>query len=176
MTKVIVIDDDHDAVRSLSTLLEMKGVSVEGKGYDGKEAVDLYKDLRPDAVLLDMLMPEYDGKYAIKKIKNDDPDAKIIVLTAYKPNYEFEENEVAAVFDKPYKISEVIEEISKWFRKIETNTYIFLNFMVQLMRILGTKNLLMSLLIINKKTIPPSHALKSELLRYVVSYDLLDNP
>ncbi len=113
MTKVIVIDDDHDAVRSLSTLLEMKVVSVEGKGYDGKEAVDLYKDLRPDVVLLDMLMPEFDGKYAIKKIKNEDPDAKIIVLTAYKPNYEFEENEVAAVFDKPYKISEVIEEISK---------------------------------------------------------------
>jgi len=113
LTKVIVIDDDHDAVRSLSTLLEMKGVSVEGKGYDGKEAVDLYKDLRPDVVLLDMLMPEFDGKYAIKKIKKDDPDAKIIVLTAYKPNYEFEENEVAAVFDKPYKISEVIEEISK---------------------------------------------------------------
>jgi len=112
LTKVIVIDDDHDAVRSLSTLLEIKGVEVEGKGYDGKEAVDLYKDLRPDAVLLDMLMPEYDGKYAIRKIKNDDPDAKIVVLTAYKPNYEFEENEVAAVFEKPYKISEIIEAIS----------------------------------------------------------------
>jgi len=112
LTRVIVIDDDHDAVRSLSTLLEIKGVEVEGKGYDGKEAIDLYKDLRPDAVLLDMLMPEYDGKYAIRKIKNDDPDAKIVVLTAYKPNYEFEENEVAAVFEKPYKISEVIEAIS----------------------------------------------------------------
>jgi len=112
LTKVIVIDDDHDAVRSLSTLLEIKGVEVEGKGYDGKEAIDLYKDLRPDAVLLDMLMPEYDGKYAIRKIKNDDPDAKIVVLTAYKPNYEFEENEVAAVFEKPYKISEIIEAIS----------------------------------------------------------------
>ncbi len=112
MTKVIVIDDDHDAVRSLSTLLEIKGVEVEGKGYDGKDAIDLYKDLRPDAVLLDMLMPEYDGKYAIRKIKNDDPDAKIVVLTAYKPNYEFEENEVAAVFEKPYKISEIIEAIS----------------------------------------------------------------
>ncbi len=112
MTRVIVIDDDHDAVRSLSTLLEIKGVEVEGKGYDGKDAIDLYKDLRPDAVLLDMLMPEYDGKYAIRKIKNDDPDAKIVVLTAYKPNYEFEENEVAAVFEKPYKISEVIEAIS----------------------------------------------------------------
>ena len=112
MTRVIVIDDDHDAVRSLSTLLEMKGVSVEGKGYDGKEAAELYKDLRPDVVLLDMLMPKYDGKYAIRKIKNIDPDAKIVVLTAYRPSYEFEKNEVTAVFDKPFKISEVIEAIS----------------------------------------------------------------
>ena len=109
---MIVIDDDHDAVRSLSTLLEIKGVSVEGKGYDGKEAVELYKELRPDAVLLDMMMPEYDGKYAIKNLKKEDKDVKIVVLTAYKPNYEFEENEVAAIFEKPYKISEIIEAIS----------------------------------------------------------------
>ncbi len=54
---VIVIDDDHDSVRTLSTLLEMKGITVEGKGYDGKDAAELYEKLRPDAVLLDMLMP-----------------------------------------------------------------------------------------------------------------------
>jgi CheY-like chemotaxis protein len=113
MMRVIVVDDDWDAVRSLSTLLEINGIEVEGKGSDGKEAVELYKDLRPDAVLLDMLMPEYDGKYAIKNLKKEDKDAKIVVLTAYKPNYEFEENEVAAVFEKPYKISKVIEAISK---------------------------------------------------------------
>jgi len=62
-------------------------------------------------------------------------------------------------------------KIVKWFRKIETNTYIFLNFRVQLKRSLGTKYRLMSLLIINKKTIPPSYARKHELLRYVVRYD-----
>ncbi len=112
MTKVIVIDDDRDSVRTLSTLLEMKGITVEGRGYDGKDAAELYEELRPDAILLDMLMPQYDGKYAIKKIKDLDPDARIVVLTAYKPSYEFEENEVAAVFDKPYKISEIIEAIS----------------------------------------------------------------
>ena len=113
MMRVIVIDDDRDAVRSLSTLLELNGIDVEGKGYDGKEAVELYKDILPDAVLLDMMMPQYDGNYAIKNLKKEDKDIKIIVLTAYKPNYQFKENDVAAVFDKPYKISEVIEEISK---------------------------------------------------------------
>jgi len=113
MMRVIVIDDDRDAVRSLSTLLELNGIDVEGKGHDGKEAVELYKDIRPDAVLLDMMMPQYDGNYAIKNLKKEDKAVKIIVLTAYKPNFEFKENDVAAVFDKPYKISEVIKEISK---------------------------------------------------------------
>lgn len=111
--RVIVIDDDHDAVRTLSILLEMKGISVEAKGYDGKEAVDLFKEHQPDAVLLDMMMPEYDGKFAIKNLKKENENVKIIVLTAYKPNYEFENNEVAAVFDKPYNISEVIQAISQ---------------------------------------------------------------
>ena len=111
MTSVIIIDDDRDTVRTLSTLLDMKGISVEGKGFDGKDAVKLYDDLKPDAILLDMLMPRYDGKYAIKKIKEKDPNARIIVLTAYRHNYEFAENEVTAVFDKPYKISEVIKAI-----------------------------------------------------------------
>ncbi len=111
LSTVVVVDDDRDSVRTLSTLLEMKGITVEGKGYDGKDAVELYEDLRPDAILLDMMMPQYDGKYAIKKIKKLDPDARILVLTAYKPSYEFEENEVSAVFDKPYKISKLIEAI-----------------------------------------------------------------
>jgi two-component system chemotaxis response regulator CheY len=112
MMRVIVVDDDHDAVRTLSTLLEMKGITVEAKGYDGKEAVELFRDHQPDAVLLDMIMPEFDGKYAIKQLKKEDENVKIIVLTAYKPNYEFEKNEVAAVFDKPYKISDVINVIT----------------------------------------------------------------
>ncbi len=111
LSTVVVVDDDRDSVRTLSTLLEMKGITVEGKGYDGKDAVELYENLRPDAILLDMMMPQYDGKYAIKKIKELDPDARILVLTAYKPSYEFEENEVSAVFDKPYKISKLIEAI-----------------------------------------------------------------
>ena len=111
--RVIVVDDDHDTVRTLSTLLEMKGISVEAKGYDGKEAVELFREHQPDAVLLDMLMPEFDGKYAIKNLKKENKNVKIIVLTAYKHDYEFEKDEVAAVFDKPYKITDLIQAIAQ---------------------------------------------------------------
>jgi len=111
--RAIVIDDDRDAVRSLSTLLEINGIEVDGKGYDGKEAIELYKKNQPDVVLLDMMMPTYDGKYAIRNLKKENKDVKIVVLTAYKNIYEFEENEVAAVLEKPYNISKVIEAMAK---------------------------------------------------------------
>lgn len=60
MTSVIVVDDNEDIVYSMSELLEMYGINVVGKGYNGLECVELYNKLRPDAVLLDLLMPEYD--------------------------------------------------------------------------------------------------------------------
>ena len=112
MRSVIVVDDDPDAARSLSHLLEICGVEVLGIALDGKEAVSLYKEKHPDIVILDMFMPHYDGKYAIKGIKDDDPKARIVVVTAYRQNYTFEENEVDNIYDKPYKLSDIMKEIS----------------------------------------------------------------
>lgn len=106
----IVIDDDPDAVDSISNILENKGVCIIGKGYNGEEAFQLFKKLRPKFVILDMKMPVYDGVYAIKKIKNEDPNAKIIVLTGY-PEYAFDKNKVTAVFIKPFNSAEIVSLI-----------------------------------------------------------------
>ena len=66
---VIVIDDDEDTVRLFSEFLEENEIHVTGKGYDGKTAVELYKEKKPDCVLIDIMMPNGSGFYAIKKIK-----------------------------------------------------------------------------------------------------------
>jgi len=113
MVKVIVVDDDADTVKVFSEYLEIKGINVVGTGHDGKEAVDLFKKLHPDIVILDMLMPDYDGKYAIDEIKKEDPNAKIIVVSGYYDRYKLEENEVTAIFDKPYNIDEILKAIKK---------------------------------------------------------------
>jgi len=113
MVNVIVVDDDVDSAKVFAEYLEIKGINVVGMGHDGKEAVDLFKKLHPDIVILDMLMPEYDGKYAIDKIKKEDPNAKIIVVSGYYDRYKLEENEVAAIFDKPYEINKILEAIKK---------------------------------------------------------------
>jgi two-component system chemotaxis response regulator CheY len=81
MTSVIVIDDNKDIVNSMSELLEIYGIDVVGKGYNGLEGVDLYKKLQPDAILLDLMMPEYDGLYALKEIRKINPKSVILIVT-----------------------------------------------------------------------------------------------
>ena len=110
--KVIVVDDDHDVVNTISILLEKKGITVIGKAYDGEEACALYFTHKPDVILLDLNMPNYDGHYAIEKIKQKDPSAKIIVISAYLDKH-FESNKVSAVFSKPYEIDEIVNKIKE---------------------------------------------------------------
>lgn len=78
---VIVIDDDEDTVRLFSEFLEEKGIKVVGNGYDGVTAIKLYKEKKPDVVLIDIMMPNGSGFYAIKKIRNINPTAKIIAVS-----------------------------------------------------------------------------------------------
>ena len=112
MTSVIVVDDDKDTVKIFSDFLNIKEIDVVGKGYNGLEAFELYKELHPDIVILDMKMPEYDGKFAIDKIKNEDPTAKIIVVTGYT-EYNVANLEVSAVFYKPYDIDTIVNKINE---------------------------------------------------------------
>ena len=108
---VIVADDNHDMVESLSTLLGQKGVRVVAKAFNGKEAVSLYFSYKPDVLLLDMKMPEYDGSYAITEIQKKDPNAKIIAISGHLDDSNKFNN--IPVFLKPIDIDEVIEEIKK---------------------------------------------------------------
>lgn len=110
--RVIVADDDHDVVDSLSAMLEEKGIKVIGKAYDGEDASQQYFRHKPDLLLLDLNMPNYDGHYAIEKIKQEDTNAKIIAISAYLDK-SFQPNKVSAVFSKPYDIDELVEEIKK---------------------------------------------------------------
>ena len=58
-------------------------MAVVAEASNGREAVDLWKEHRPDVVLLDLRMPELDGVGAIKEIRELDPNAHIVVLTTY---------------------------------------------------------------------------------------------
>ena len=110
MVSVIVVDDDPDSVRIMSQYLRLKGVDVLGEGKEGKEGVELYKELKPDIIITDMKMPEYDGVYVINEVIKIDPGAKIIVVTAYQ-EYNFDKKSVFSTLIKPYNVEELLLKI-----------------------------------------------------------------
>ena len=81
----VLIADDHAVVREgLRTLINTEpGMNVAGEASDGREAVLKARELEPDVILLDMVMPQQDGLSAITEIKKEQPEAKILVLTSF---------------------------------------------------------------------------------------------
>lgn len=81
----ILIADDHAIVREgLRALIDTEpGMKLVGEASDGLEAVRQARFLKPDVILLDLVMPHKDGLAAIAEIKRDQPDARILVLTSF---------------------------------------------------------------------------------------------
>lgn len=81
----ILIADDHAVVREgLRTLIGTEpGMEVIGEAVDGTEAVKKARELKPDVILLDLVMPRLGGLEAISEIKGEDPAAHILVLTSF---------------------------------------------------------------------------------------------
>lgn len=81
----LLIADDHAIVREgLRALFATEpGLELVGEASDGEQAVALARQLRPDVILLDMIMPRKDGLSAINEIKQHDPQARILVLTSF---------------------------------------------------------------------------------------------
>lgn len=82
--KVLVVDDHPIVRRGLTTEINLdRGMLVVGEAVDGKEAVDQYKLLNPDVVLMDLVMPNKDGIQATQEIIAFHSQARILVLTSF---------------------------------------------------------------------------------------------
>ena len=84
----VLIADDHAIVRrGLRTLISGEpDMAVAGEASDGYEVVDLARELAPDVILLDLVMPGQSGLEAINQIKAENPEARVLVLTSFGDN------------------------------------------------------------------------------------------
>ena len=82
MARIMIADDAAFMRMMLRDILTKGGHEVVGEAENGKQAVDRYKELKPDLVTMDITMPEMDGLEALKTIRSSDPVAKVIMCSA----------------------------------------------------------------------------------------------
>jgi two-component system chemotaxis response regulator CheY len=112
----MIVDDAAFMRTLLKNILFPKGYEIAGEAENGAIAVDKYKELKPDLVTMDIVMPNVNGIEALKQIKEFDPNARVIMCTAVG-----QENMVrAAIMSgakgyivKPFQAPKVLEEVQK---------------------------------------------------------------
>ena len=116
--RVLCIDDEPGVIELMSLILRSQNIQVDGAG-SGKDGLEALRENPPDAVLLDIMMPEMDGWEVYKQIRADDDLKHIPVIIVTARNSSFEEviaRERAGVNDyitKPFVPNQVRESIKR---------------------------------------------------------------
>jgi len=117
MAKNILICDDAAFMRMMiKDILSKNGYNVAGEAENGMKAVEKYKEVNPDLVLMDITMPEMDGIQALKEIKKVDPSALVIMCSAMGQQAMVIESIQAGAKDfivKPFQADRVLEAVKK---------------------------------------------------------------
>ena len=80
--KVLIVDDSAAVRAAVRTVLEAKGLDVVAEAGDGLEAIKLIEELKPDLVLLDLVLPGMSGVDVLTRMGSISPGTKVVVLTA----------------------------------------------------------------------------------------------
>ena len=113
---VLVCDDAIFMRTMIADILSSAGYDVVGEAETGSQAVQKYRQLKPDLVTMDIVMPDMGGIDAVREICKDDPDAKILMCSAMGQQALVVEAIQAGAKDfvvKPFQPSRVLEAVQR---------------------------------------------------------------
>ena len=116
--KILIVEDEPSLLKLESILLASRGYKVKGVG-DGQAALDAVATMKPDMVLLDIMLPEIDGYEVCRQIKANEATRHILVimLTAKKSSEDLVKGKQVGADDyitKPFKSAIVVETIKRF--------------------------------------------------------------
>ena len=118
VAKTVLIADDAKVMRDiLKDILTSMGLTVIGEAATGKEAVEMAKQLKPDIITMDIVMPELNGIQALKEIIASNPDVIIIVVSALGHEslvMEALKNGAKDFVVKPFKKEDIVKAVEKY--------------------------------------------------------------
>ena len=131
--RILVVDDEPNLAEVLSSVLRHEGWEVQSAG-SGVDAVRTGREFRPDAVVLDMMLPDFDGLEVMRRLREDNPRMSVLFLTAR----DSVEDRIAGItaggddyVTKPFSLEEVLARLRGMLRRAgmsQSNTYDRLTF------------------------------------------------
>ncbi|WP_255467355.1 response regulator transcription factor [Aeromicrobium senzhongii] len=117
--RVLVVDDEVNLAELIAMALRYEGWDVT-MAHTGRKAVDLARELRPDAVVLDIMLPDFDGFEVLRRMRSFDPNVPVLFLTAR----DAVEDRVAGLTEggddyvtKPFSLQEVVARVRALMRR-----------------------------------------------------------
>jgi two-component system chemotaxis response regulator CheY len=80
--RVLIVDDALIMRMKIKEIAERAGWEIAGQAASGTEAVQRYRELKPDLVTMDIVMPEMDGVAALRAVRDEDPQAQVVMVSA----------------------------------------------------------------------------------------------
>jgi two-component system chemotaxis response regulator CheY len=118
--RILLVDDSTYIRAVLGSIITEAGFEVAGEAADGEEAIRKYMHLKPDLVLMDVIMEPMNGMAATKAILNKDPEAKILMVTVLEDKdilVDLMKMGAKGYITKPFSKNKIAEKVKEVLRE-----------------------------------------------------------